>query len=51
MAAEKESAFLLKVGDVAVTPVYSTVAGLLATQLSINGDRVVITNKWSRAWC
>jgi Phage tail tube protein len=50
MAAEKGSAFLLKVGDGAVTPVYSTVAGLRTTQLSINGDAVVITNKGSGAW-
>jgi TP901-1 family phage major tail protein len=50
MAAEKGSAFLLKVGDAAATPVYSTVAGLRTTQLSINGDAVVITNKGSGAW-
>lgn len=50
MAAEKGSAFLLKVGDGASTPVYSTVAGLRTTQLSINGDPVVITNKGSGAW-
>jgi TP901-1 family phage major tail protein len=50
MPAEKGSAFLLKVGDGAATPVYSTVAGLRTTQLSINGDAVVITNKGSGAW-
>ena len=50
MPAEKGSAFLLKVGDGAVTPVYSTVAGLRTTQLSINGDSVVITNKGSGGW-
>ncbi len=50
MPAEKGSAFLLKVGDGAVTPVYSTVAGLRTTQLSINGDAVVITNKGSGGW-
>lgn len=50
MAAEKGSAFLLKVGDGAVTPVFSTVAGLRTTQLSINGDAVVITNKGSGGW-
>jgi TP901-1 family phage major tail protein len=50
MPAEKGSAFLLKVGDGAPVPVYSTVAGLRTTQLSINGDAVVITNKGSGGW-
>jgi TP901-1 family phage major tail protein len=50
MPAEKGSAFLLKVGDVALPPDYATVAGLRTTQLSINGDAVVITNKGSGAW-
>jgi predicted secreted protein len=45
MPAEKGSAFLLKVGDGGLPPVYATVAGLRTTQLSINGDAVVITNK------
>jgi TP901-1 family phage major tail protein len=50
MAAEKGSAFLLKVGDGAATPTYATVAGLRTTQMSINGETVVITNKGSGAW-
>lgn len=50
MPAEKGSAFLLKVGDGGLPPVYATVAGLRTTQLSINGDAVVITNKGSGAW-
>ena len=50
MPAEKGSAFLLKVGDGAATPVYPTLAGLRTTQLSINGDSVVITNKGSGGW-
>jgi TP901-1 family phage major tail protein len=50
MPVEKGSAFLLKVGDGAVTPVFTTVAGLRTTQLSINGDAVVITNKGSGGW-
>jgi TP901-1 family phage major tail protein len=50
MPAEKGSAFLLKVGDGAVTPAYSTVAGLRTTQMSINGDGVNITNKGSAGW-
>jgi TP901-1 family phage major tail protein len=50
MPAEKGSAFLLKVGDGANQPVFTTVAGLRTTQLSINGDAVVITNKGSGGW-
>ena len=50
MPAEKGSAFLLKVGDGGLPPVYATIAGLRTTQLSINGDAVVITNKDSGAW-
>lgn len=50
MPAEKGSAFLLKVGDGTATPIYSTVAGLRTTQMSVNGDAVVITNKGSGAW-
>jgi TP901-1 family phage major tail protein len=50
MPAEKGSAFLLKVGDGAATPVYSTIAGLRTTQMSVNGDAVVITNKGSGGW-
>jgi len=50
MAAERGSAFLLKIGDGSAAPVYSTVAGLKTTQLSINGDAVVITNKGSGGW-
>ena len=50
MAAERGSAFLLKVGDGSATPTFSTVAGLKTTQLSINGDAVVITNKGSGGW-
>lgn len=50
MPAEKGSAFLLKVGDGAIAPAYSTVAGLRTTQLAINGDAVVVTNKGSGGW-
>ena len=50
MPAEKGSAFLLKIGNGAVTPVYSTIAGMRTTQLSINGEAVVITNKGSGGW-
>lgn len=50
MAAERGSAFLLKIGSGGMTPTYATVAGLKTTQLSINGDAVVITNKGSGGW-
>ena len=50
MAVEKGSAFLLKVGDGAASPVYATVAGMRTTMLSINGEAVVITSKASGGW-
>ena len=50
MPAQKGSAFLLKIGDSAQPPAYSTVAGLRTTQLSINGESVVVTNKDSDGW-
>ena len=50
MTAQKGSAFLLKIGDGAQPPVYQTVAGLRTTQLSINGDTVVVTHKESGGW-
>lgn len=50
MTAQKGSAFLLKVGDGATPPVYRTVAGLRTTQMSINGDTVVVTHKESGGW-
>lgn len=50
MAAEKGSAFLLKVGNDATPPVFSTVAGLRTTQLSVNGEAVAITSKDSGGW-
>lgn len=50
MTAQKGSAFLLKIGDAATPPAYTTVAGLRTTQLSINGDLVVVTSKDSGGW-
>lgn len=50
MAMEKGSAFLLKVGDGGSPVVYATVAGLRTTQLSINGEAVVVTSKDSGGW-
>ena len=50
MAAEKGSAFLLKIGDGESPVGYSTIAGLRTTQLSVNGEPVVITSKDSGGW-
>lgn len=50
MAMEKGSAFLLKVGDGGSPVAYATVAGLRTTQLSINGEAVVVTSKDSAGW-
>jgi len=50
MTAQKGSAFLLKIGDGGQPLAYRTVAGLRTTQMSINGDTVVITNKGSGGW-
>ena len=50
MTAQKGSAFLLKISDGAVPPAYLTVAGLRTTQMTINGDSVVITHKESGGW-
>ena len=47
---EKGSAFLLKVGDGATPPAFATVAGLRTTQLSVNGEAVVVTSKDSGGW-
>jgi TP901-1 family phage major tail protein len=50
MGAEKGSAFLLKVGNGAEPPVFSTVAGMRTTQLSVNGEAVNVTSKDSGGW-
>ncbi len=50
MAAEKGSAFLLRIGDGEVPVGYFTIAGLRTTQLSVNGEPVAITNKDSGGW-
>ncbi|WP_126172192.1 phage major tail protein, TP901-1 family [Altericroceibacterium xinjiangense] len=50
MIAQKGSAFLLKIGDGAQPAAYRTVAGLRTTQMSINGDTVVVTHKESGGW-
>ena len=50
MTAQKGAAFLLKISDGAAEPIYQTVAGLRTTQMTINGDTVVITHKESQGW-
>lgn len=50
MAAEKGSAFLLKIGDGAEPPAFATVAGLRTTQMSVNGEPVNVTSKDSGGW-
>ncbi|HEX6374608.1 MAG TPA: phage major tail protein, TP901-1 family [Allosphingosinicella sp.] len=50
MAAEKGSAFLLKVGNGGEPPVFATVAGMRTTQMSVNGEAVNITSKDSGGW-
>lgn len=50
MPIERGSAFLLKVGDGAVPPAFATVAGMRTTQLSVNGEAVVVTHKGSGGW-
>ncbi len=50
MSAEKGSAFLLKVGNGAAPPVFTTVAGMRTTQLSVNAEAVNVTSKDSGGW-
>ena len=50
MAAEKGSAFLLKVGNGASPPSYATIAGMRTTQMSVNGEAVNVTSKDSGGW-
>lgn len=50
MPAEKGSAFLLKVGNGASPPAFTTVAGMRTTQMSVNGEPVNVTSKDSGGW-
>jgi len=50
MAAEKGSAFLLKIGDGGQPGAYTTVAGMRTTQLAINAEPIVVTHKGSNGW-
>lgn len=50
MPAQSGAAFLLKISDGATPVAYQTIAGLRTTQMSINGDTVVVTHKQSGGW-
>ena len=50
MAAEKGSAFLLKIGNGGNPPLFTTVAGMRTTQMSVNGEAVNVTSKDSGGW-
>lgn len=50
MPAQSGAAFLLKITNGASPAVYQTIAGLRTTQMSINGDTVVVTHKQSGGW-
>ncbi len=50
MAAEKGSAFLLKIGNGESPAAYATVAGMRTTQMSVNGEAVNVTSKDSGGW-
>jgi TP901-1 family phage major tail protein len=50
MSAEKGSAFLLKIGNGGNPPVFTTVAGMRTTQMSVNGEAVNVTSKDSGGW-
>ena len=50
MTAQKNATFLLKINDNTNPPAYETVAGLRTTQMTINGDTVVVTHKGSGGW-
>ena len=50
MTAQKGAAFLLKIGDGGTPATYETVAGLRTTQMTVNGDTVVVTHKESGGW-
>lgn len=50
MTAQKGAAFLLKIGDGGSPAAYETVAGLRTTQMTVNGDTVVVTHKESGGW-
>ncbi|MEO0588989.1 MAG: phage major tail protein, TP901-1 family [Pseudomonadota bacterium] len=50
MPAQNGATFLLKIGNGETPLAYQTVAGMTTTQMTINGDTVVVTNKDSGGW-
>ena len=50
MPAQNGAAFLLKITDGGSPASYEIVAGLRTTQMTINGDPVVVTHKESGGW-
>jgi len=50
MAAEKGSAFLIKISDEGNPATYSTIAGMRTTGLTISAPGVDITHKGSNGW-
>ncbi len=50
MTAQKGAAFLLKIGNGGAPVQYDVVAGLRTTQMTVNGDTVVVTHKESGGW-
>ena len=50
MAAEKGRAMVLKVGDGATSEAFTTIGGMRANTVTINGETVDITDKDSAGW-
>ncbi|MEM1194799.1 MAG: phage major tail protein, TP901-1 family [Pseudomonadota bacterium] len=50
MPAQNGATFLLKISDGGNPVNYETVAGLRTTQMTINGDTIVVTHKESGGW-
>ncbi len=50
MSAESGRGFLVKIGDGATPEVFSTIAGMRATSLSLNSAPVDVTSKDSAGW-
>jgi TP901-1 family phage major tail protein len=50
ISAQKGRSFLLKIGNGTTPETYTLVSGLRATDITINGNPVDITNKSSQGW-
>lgn len=50
MTAESGRGFLVKIGDAGMPEIYTTIAGMRTTALSINNSMVDVTNKDSDGW-